>query len=238
MTTQWRAIGSFVASSALFTGILNETQLFLLTYAEQTGTVEERLERTKQLLMDGLLPQRSRLSRKSIVERLSRRLLSWDPPPWILNDLVAFARQPTRFALQAALLFHVCRQDRLLYTLVQEIIVPKWRAGAVTIDSGDVQSFLDSERGPHPEIESWTRQTRERLGTTTLSLLRDYGLLQGRAKKKIVEPIVPDEAVAHAVRALQAEGLAASEIPGHPDWRLWLWSEERVRRALAELGFA
>lgn len=53
MTTQWRATGSFIASSALFTGILDETQIFLLTYAEQEGDLSARVESTKQLLMEG-----------------------------------------------------------------------------------------------------------------------------------------------------------------------------------------
>ncbi|MBW7883549.1 MAG: hypothetical protein H3C34_13090, partial [Caldilineaceae bacterium] len=71
-------------------------------------------------------------------------------------------------------------------------------------------------------------------GSTTLAILRDYGLLQGKARKKIVEPIVPDEVAAHVVRLLRAEGVEASEIPSHPDWQLWLWDGERTRRVLSE----
>jgi hypothetical protein len=235
MTTQWRATGSFIASSALFTGILDEIQLFLLTYAEQEGAIEERVESTKQLLIEGRLPQRSRSSRKSIVDRIARRLTTWNPPAWVLDDLVIFASQPTRLALQAALLMHVCRQDQLLYTLVHQVVAPRWDEGRPEIDSTDVQRFLDNQVPNHPEIETWTRQTRDRLGSTTLSILRDYGLLQGKSRKKIIEPIVPGDVVGHVERLLRAEGVAAPEISSHPDWRLWLWDEDRTRHILSEL---
>ena len=236
MTTQWRATGPFIASSALFTGILDETQIFLLTYAEQEGPVDHRVANTKQLLVESRLPQRSRASRKSIVERISRRLISWNPPAWMLDDLALFSAQPSLLALKSALLLHVCRQDQLLYALVHEVVAPKWSERQLGIDSADVQRFLDVQIPQHPEIETWTRQTRERLGSTTLSLLRDYGLLQGKARKEIVEPIVPDDVVRHAVRLLRAEGIPEVDIPSHPDWRLWLWNEERTRRVLAELA--
>lgn len=235
MTTHWRATGPFIASSALFTGILDETQLFLQTYAKQEGSVDTRAASAKQLLMESLLPQRSRASRKSIVERISRRLISWNPPAWVLDDLTLFAEQSNLLALKSALLMHVCRQDQLLYALVHEVVLPKWSEGQTGMDSANVQRFLDGQLPQHPEIENWTRQTRERLGSTTLSLLRDYGLLQGRTNKQIVEPIVPAEVVRHVVRLLREEGIPGEEIPSHPDWRLWLWNEERTRRVLSEL---
>ncbi|MBW7882629.1 MAG: DUF1819 family protein, partial [Caldilineaceae bacterium] len=167
MTTQWRATGPFIASSALFSGILEETQLFLLTYAEQKGTIVDRVETTKRLLVDGRLPQRSRSSRDSIVKRISRRLIGWNPPAWVLDDLAAYAAEPALLAFKAALLMHVCRQDQLLYNLVHEVVLPKWQEGHLGIDSTDVQRFLDVQVCNHPEIDSWTRQTRHRLGSTT-----------------------------------------------------------------------
>ncbi len=229
MNTEWRASGPYRASSALFSGILEETQLFLQTYAGLTGSLDERVQAAKQLLVEGRLPQRSRSSRESIVDRITRRITYWGPPTWVLDDLASFAGDPSLLALKAALLMHVCRQDRLLYSLVQDVIAPKWDEGQHWIDSTDVQRYLDEAVHLHPEIESWTRQTRKRLGSTTLSILRDYGLLQGKTRKQIVEPIVPDEAVAHVVKLLRAEGVAEQEIPAHPDWRLWLWGKARTR---------
>lgn len=232
---QWRATGPYTASSALFSGLLEETRLFLWTYAEQSGSVAKRVELTKQLLVDGRLPQRSRSSRKSIAGRISLRLTSWNPPGWVLDDLASFAGRTTPANLETALLMHVCRQDPLLYGVVQNVIVPKWRKGSLTIEPTDVQQFLDQQLPDHPEISTWTRQTRARLGSMTLTILRDYGLLEGKSHKTIVAPVVPLEVCGHAVRLLEAEGVANRSIPRHADWRLWLWTEKQTRQVLSEL---
>ena len=231
--TQWRATGPFVASSALFTGILDETQQFLLTYAEQTGSVAERVAAANQVLLQGGLPQRSRASRQSIIHRIQIRLTSWSPPAWVLEELATFAQAPTPTALRATLLLHVCRQDTLLYRIVQEVIAPSWYGGQRTIHSADIQRFLDAAAPRHPEIDTWSRQTRERLSSTTLSIFRDYGLLQGKARKQIVEPAIPDAAACHLLKLLRAEGSAEDALPTHPDWRLWLWDAARAERFLA-----
>lgn len=234
MTTQWRASGPFAASSALYSGILEETQLYLRTYAEQDGPVDARVEATKALLVESRLPQRSRSSRVSIVNRINLRLTSWNPPAWVLDDLASFALQPSPLSLQAALLMHVCRQDALLYAIVQEVVYPRWFSGHAGIVSTDIQRFLDIQMPRHPEIEGWTRQTRDRLSSMSLSIVRDYGLLQGKAHKLIVEPIVPNEVVEHVVRLLKAEGVPGAEISDHLDWRLWLWDETRTHVTLSE----
>jgi hypothetical protein len=231
--THWRASGSFVASSALFGGILDETRLYLALLAEQTGTVSERVQQAGLLLVDGALLQRARSSRKSIVSRINTRLNGWSPQAWVLDDLVAFAQAGSPSALQAALLIHVCRQDVLLYAIVQELIWPRWQVGESGVTSSDVQCFLDSQMSWRPEIEGWSRQTRERLGSTTLAILRDYGLLQGKARKKIVEPIVPGEVITHLTKLLHAEGIPEAEIASHPDWRLWLWDAQRTQQMIA-----
>lgn len=235
MITKWRSTKPFTASSALFSGLLEETRLFLWTYAEQRGTVAKRVETTKQLLIEGRLPQRSRSSRASIVSRIGMRLTSWNPPGWVLDDLASFAGRTSLASLQAALLIHVCRQDPLLYSFVHQVILPRWQNGTVGIEPADVQAFLDGQTPEHPEIKAWTPQTRARLGSVSLTILRDYGLLEGSTRKIIVDPAAPTEVAGHVSLLLEAEGVPHADIPGHDDWQLWLWDEARTRRTLAEL---
>ncbi len=226
---QWRATGPYVTNNTAKTGLLDETRQFLLTYAD-LGDVTE----TYQTLINGGLPQRSRSTRRSILQVVQQRLTSWNPPAWVLDDLVAFARDARPDVLRIALLLHVPRQDAVLYNVVQRVIVPRWRDGERFIVRADVQRFLDEEQASHPEIGDWTHATREKLAGNVLSILRDYGLLQGTARKRIVEPVVPPEAVRHLVRLLQAEGVKPEELPHHPDWQLWLWDAARAGAAVRE----
>jgi transcriptional regulator of NAD metabolism len=224
---QWRAANVYTTASSSKTGLLDETRLFLTTYA----TLGD-LRATHRALIDGDLPQRSRSTRQTIVDKINKRLTSWNSPAWALDDLAAFAQEDTSTALQAALLIHIPRQDRLLYDVVQHVVAPRWEAGITLVTREDVQRFLDEMTPTHPEIERWTHGTRAKLAGNLLSILRDYGLLKGKERKQIVEPVIPDPVVQHLARLLRAEGIADGELAHHPDWRLWLWDAARAGQAL------
>ena len=229
--TVWRATGPYVPTNSSKAGLLEETRQFLFVYAE-TGDVDVATRRLK----DGELPQRSWQTRRTIANFIRRRLAKWQPPAWVLEDLVVFARDTAPEALQAALLIHVCRQDALLYDLVQQVVVPRWQSDQVEIRSVDAQQFLDRAESSHPEISRWSHVTRKRLASHDLSILRDYGLLQGTARKRIIEPMIPPAVVAHLVRLLTAEGIPAEKLAHHPDWRLWLWDSEWAQQAIDKVA--
>jgi hypothetical protein len=227
----WRAHEIYLPSLASKTGLLTETRLFL-----QTLTHRGDLAATRRALVDGALPQRARETRATIVKVIHQRLFRWSPPSWVVADLCAFAADRSQPALAAALLLHVARQDALLYAVVQQVVLPRWHAGEHLLIRADVQGFLDRAEPSHPEIDGWSHATREKLAGNVLSVLRDYGLLQGTARKEIVEPNVPDAVAEHLVRLLRAEGLSDAAIAGHPDWQLWLWDNRRVRLLLSGIA--
>jgi hypothetical protein len=66
--------------------LIEETRQFLLDYARVRD-----IEATRQALVNGGLPQRSRATRVTIVEIVQIRLTRWHPPAWVLDDLITFA---------------------------------------------------------------------------------------------------------------------------------------------------
>jgi hypothetical protein len=220
----WRVRGLYLPSLASKTGLLEETRLFLRTYARLGD-----LAAARRALVDGELPQRARETRETIVKVLQQRLTRWSPPGWVLFDLAAFAADTRQPSLAAALLLHVVRQDALLYDFVQQVVVPRWHAGEHTLIRADVQRFLDQSQPDHPEIDGWGHITREKLAGNALSVLRDYGLLQGREVKRIIEPLIPEPVAEHLLHLLRAEGLDDEAIVEHRDWQIFLWDARRVR---------
>jgi hypothetical protein len=212
-------------------GLLDETRQFLRTYADLRD-----LAATRQQLIDGGLAQRSRATRTTLLKVIQRRLVRWSPPAWVWDDLIAFAQDETSPSLATALLLHVARQDLILYDVVQHLIVPRWQSSEHIVVRADVQRLFDEALPAHPEIDQWTYQTRAKLAGTMLSILRDYGLLQGTARKRIIEPIVPLPVAQHVLQLLRAEGIQESAIPTHPDWRLWLWDNGQVQSVLHTLA--
>jgi hypothetical protein len=226
-TVHWRASGSYSPRLASKTSLLEETRQFLQTYA-RLGSIEA----ARQALINGGLSQRSRSTRVTIVEIVQTRLTRWYPPVWVLDDLVAFAQDGHLAKLQAALLLHSARQDNLLYEIVQQVVVPRWLEGERELIRADIQRFLDGVHSEHPEVAGWSYSTREKVAGTVLTILRDFGLLQGTASKKIVEPVVPQVVVQHLIRLLREEGVAEADMAHHPDWQLWLWDAARAQKAI------
>ncbi len=232
-TISWRATGPYSAALASKAGLVPETRLYLAVIGDLRDPTA-----TRRVLVDERLPQRSRETRSKIAEFIQRRLVRWNPPPWVLEDLIAFAADSGTASLESALLLHVARQDVMLYEFVQSVIVPRWYAGDTTLLRSDAQRFLDDAALEHPEVTGWSHATRRRVAGGMLSTLRDYGLLRGSVARQIVEPVVPAALAEHLARLLMAEGVQAEATAEHPDWRLWLWDAGRaravVRRAQAQ----
>jgi hypothetical protein len=222
-TIQWRAAGPYQSVNASKAGLVAETRLALLTY-QRLGD----LDATKRELLQDALPQRSRSSREGVVERIVSRLVRWQPPEWVCQDLVVAATSEDGVDLRALLLLHASRQDRLLYDVLQCLVAPRWLQGELQIIRADVQGFLDEGETDHPEVARWSRQTQQKLASNILAILHDYGLLTGKVTRHIVEPVVRSNVAEHLERLLLEEGVAPAVVPVHPDWQLWLWDEQRV----------
>lgn len=225
-TTHWRSTGPYLPTMASKAALLEETRLFLVTSGQYD------LETTLQILLNMTLVQRSRETRKIILDVIRTRLVRWNPPAWVLQDLISFANEASLEALRAALLLHIPRQDHILYDFVQEIIFTRWQRGAIQITVADVQKFFDATQTAHPEVTHWSFETRLRLARGILATLRDYGLLKGAAQKQVTFPIIPAQVVQHCIRLLDAEGIACTQMADHPDWCLWLWSPAQAQVAI------
>ncbi len=225
--TLWRTEGTYAATLAGKSSLLDESRLLLEAYA-QSGDVQTAC----QALTDTLLPQRSRETRTNIVQVLRMRLFRWHPPSWVLADLISFARTPDSDAFPLAMLLHIARQDPLLYNFIQDVVVPRWNNGMTNLTPSDVQRFMDADEENHPEVNSWSYATREKVSQNTLKVLRDCKLLKGEVKKQIVLPTVPPFLTIHLIRLLEAEGIAQDKIAQHLDWQIWLLDISQVQKAL------
>ena len=228
--TRWRTTGRYLPNNASKAGLLDETRRFLLTYARC-----QDLSATRQALIDGGLPQRSRDTRITIVEVIQRRLTRWSPPLWVYDELISFAEERDHPSLDAALLLHIARQDALINDFIHHVVVPHWNQGDHILVRADVQRFLDLALPEHAEIDTWSLATREKLAGNVLSILRDYGLLRGREQKQIVEPHVPSNVAEHLVRLLRSEGVSENELASHTDWGIWLWDRRRAQQTIETL---
>ena len=224
----WRATGPYLPTAASKNGLVAETRLFLRAYGAAGSVSQARDE-----LVDQLLPQRSRETRVVIARNVQARLTRWNPPAWVLDDLVVASQQEDLSRLRSLLLIHHARQETLLYDTVQELVVSHWQRGEPQLNRDDTLAFLTDLAVRHAEVAAWSYETQQKLARNLLTTLRDYGLLVGRQSRQIVEPAVDEPAFDHLARLLVEEGIPEARLADHPDWRLWLMPPQRVRAQLA-----
>ena len=106
------------------------------------------------------------------------------------------------------------------------------------VSRNDVLDLLTQAAPDQPQIDRWSESTRIKLAGSILTALRDFGVLEGRQKKSIARPPLPDLTAEVLLRILTAEGMRGREVIEALTWRLFLRSESEVAAILSKLAQA
>jgi hypothetical protein len=227
-----REVGPYSSRNASKGAMLQE--LYQIAISLPDRMTKEELKRF--IFIENRLNKVTYENRKAIWNRLNYRYFSVCPE-WVGTALANEARggnQSPGF-LSLAYLYYVLR-DRLTYEFVTGPVWDKWRRGTTDIAAGDFYSFQAILAESAAEVGKWSEKTRGKLGSITLTALRDFGLLRGRQLKYIQRPPVAEETVYHLLAILWAEGKRGQGILEALDWRLFLWGETDIADALTRLA--
>lgn len=169
------------------------------------------------------------------------RLISWrylTPPDGpVVGALSALAcRRADNPILRNALYYHFCLADRLTFDVTTELLWALQQQGREVISSAEVEAFIRGQAGTHPEVLGWSASTLDRLSSSILSALRDFGRLIGGAKKRLAQPPLPDELLLYVCKFLSAEGTSARELVRAPEFRLWGRDPREIGARLSQLS--
>jgi hypothetical protein len=194
------------------------------------------LDELRARALDGdLFSQRARATRKRIWALLYFRYLS--QPDWVLSALQSAYGEGAHSQEFISLLYlHYALRDRLTYAFVTEILWEQWGNQQRSVVREDVLSLLDQASETQPQIQRWAESTRLKLAGSILTALRDFGVLEGRQKKTLIQPTLPLPTAEHLLRILTAEGLRGSEILRDFSWRLIFCEENDVAHVLSQLA--
>lgn len=198
---------------------------------------EHNLEEVRRQAQEGVvLHQSARLSRTTIWRRVHYRLLAHGVS-WIIETLLAaqgLGRHSREFVSMVYLLY--CLRDRLSFDFVTQEIWDRWNGGRAFVAPGDLFSLLEVAAEGQEQIRRWSESSRQKLSTGILSALRDFGLLEGVQRKRIVKPALPLLTAECILRLLTQEGLRGGEVIQDATWRLFLLSESEVAHVLLQLS--
>ncbi len=183
-----------------------------------------------------LLGKRTREARRRYWSLISWRFLT--PPESALASALAAlsclgADDPV---LRGALYFHFCLADRLTFDIATDLLWTLQQQGRGIINVAEVESYIRAGIAAHPEVDGWSGRTLQKLASSVLSALRDFGRLAGGSKKRLVQPPLADELLVYVCKFLSAEGKSAKGILEAPDFRLWGLTRQEVGARLAKLS--
>jgi len=192
-------------------------------------------DEVKKRCQDGdLLRQRTEKTRSRIWASLQHRYFAHGVD-WAIDSIVE-AKRSDRRAFVDLLYLHYCLRDKLAFDVVTRLIWSEGRADGGVITTSDVRHLLDEASTGQSLIGRWSESTRAKLANSTLTALRDFGLLEGKNRKQVIRRPMSNYAAEHLVRLLVSEGERGRSIISDPTWHLFLMTEREVSVKLASLA--
>ncbi len=230
--SEFRDCGTYSASNSSKGALIDEASRVLNALGEGRSLDEVR----EEVLTGSLLIQRSRANRKRIWALIRKRYLFSDSG-WLQARLIEAAgcgSQSDEFLSLLYLLYAL--RDQLTFDFMTQSVWDRTFEQSTTVSRNDVLDLLTRASAAQPQIDRWSESTRIKLAGSILTALRDFGVLEGKQKKSIGRPPLPDLTAEVLLRILIAEGKRGREVIESLTWRLFLRSENEVAAILSKLA--
>lgn len=215
-------------------GTLVEETLAVLRELDQGRSVRE----IKTMVIEhDLLTKVTRATRVTVWDRIHARYLANENQARTLARMVV--RAPDRETGRLVLFYELCRSNPLLHDVTVECVFPRYAGGYTGIDKAIIQKYFDGASESHPELAEWSPQTRDKVISNILTILRDFGLLHGTQRKQFSRLYVPLAAFVYVLYRLAADGITAPRrILDVTDWRLFFLEQTDILTLLDEASAA
>lgn len=114
--------------------------------------------------------------------------------------------------------------EPLLGDFCREVLYGSHADARLGVDTAMVLAWLNGKGCP------WSPDVATRVARGLLAALRDFGILQGRTRKRLADPAPPLRSFAYLAFCLRLQGTSSRELLVHRDWQLFLLSPEDVER--------
>ncbi|WP_254547345.1 BrxA family protein [Halomarina pelagica] len=210
------------------TTYIEETKQLLAEYVEHQSF--EKLK--EQVQEENILNKQTSKYRRDVLREVARLYIP-SKVEFIETPLMRAVTSDVDDAVKDWLIYYEFSQNHLLYTLTTELLYPEYTAGTMYVEASDIQGFIRQLEDDHPEISEWSQSTVEEASTKYLSALKNFGLLKGVQRKEFAVFYVPDEVIAYVFYQIAGDQQpTVEEIVEHPDWQLFLFDTNEVRRRL------
>lgn len=217
------------SSKIIKAGALLPDTKTLLAHWDIEASVKENIDRLRTENVFG------KASRSRVADILAIFRQRYVEDERVLRALIVLVRKELPAAsLDRICFFHAALADKLLHDVVTELLLPQQAGGNIELDTSRIQAALSGWAAEGKTRGEWSEPTIRRIAQGLLSTLRDFGVLQGAAHKRIAPSYLPVRAFAYIAFYLKQHQASGAKLLEHPEWKLFFLSREGVERLLFE----
>jgi len=181
------------------------------------------------VIRDNILTKRTYQTRKRCWAVLHSRYFPNKFGDGHLNPIIAVYETDVSDTMKRGVLYyHFVTSDLFAYETTTRVIYDIACQGLTSISPRTVDKFLNSRVESHPETNSWSYQTRNSLISHYLSALRDFGILEGKIRKRIRRPEISENLFLYIATVLRDCGKSSRDILVSDDFKLFLLTPTEV----------
>ena len=200
----------------------------LLEFWDEAASVEENFSRIREQNIFG------KSSRSRIEDELKIFHQRYFVDPEVASALVRLVKNNvTNEVLHPILFYFSAKADNLLYDTARILESYAMRGQkSITVDEikREISKFVDDRK----TTTRWSENTITEVTRHLMATLRDFGLLEGGANKRVASFYLPNQAFAFIALYLYNEGNPGEKLVNHPDWGLFFLNSRLVERFFLE----
>jgi len=210
------------------------TEFHLLLNGQQVAL--RSAEYRALILQDNCLARGSVSTRRKLWEEIKARYRLESNDPLFAAFWTEWRRcvSESERGLTAYVLFAL--NDHLVTDLGTEWLFPLLRRAPAEIRVADVLAFIQRAESLHPEVRSWSPETRHAVSQKYTASIRDFGLAKGSVHKTTVRPALYGAPIRLLARALGLAGVPPLDLVRAPAFRLLGLDVGEIIDALGELN--
>jgi hypothetical protein len=186
-------------------------------------------------LQDDILNKDTHETRLAIWKKINQRYLQrWTRAKLLSSIVTASTYAEARFVIY----YDFCCSEPILFDAITTIIYERYANGFNGVEISDLQKWLDDKAESHPEILAWSPQTRKKVLSNVLTILRDFGLMAGKTSKSFERVFIPVSLAGYILYSLKEnlDQFGPRNVIQAPAWRLFFLDEGDVTNLLRELA--
>ncbi len=221
-------ISTYTSKVIKASALLADTKTLLAHW----DTSEDALVNLQRMRESNIFGKASRGRVEDILAIFRQRYLS---EPDVVNGLVYLVRgRLAASVLDKILFFHTVQNDLLLYDFVVEVLAPYRHKGKLEITTEDVRIIIAKWVDEGRTTSEWSEYTQHRVAQGILATLRDFGILEGAANKRLAPTYLPLACFVYVAFYLRKFQPSGDRLAKHPAWQLFFLSPNVVERFFVE----